>query len=100
MRGDLKDVTADRECQRLLADLESLNARAQTLSNRLDRDYVAVGKAWGITEGLRKALDSARAELGRINENGECAGPKDRDDNNEEGRQEALSAGCDYGFDD
>ncbi len=57
------DCTTDPECQRLLADLESLAQRAESLKKRLDNEHVAVGKAWGITRGLGIALQSARSEF-------------------------------------
>jgi hypothetical protein len=59
------DATQDNECQELLADLASLLGRARGLSERFDREYLAVGKCWGITRALQVALDTAESEFTR-----------------------------------
>lgn len=58
------DATTDPDCQSLLADLEALAARAETLSERFDHEHVGAGKCWGVTHALREALASARSEFG------------------------------------
>jgi hypothetical protein len=65
------DTTTDPECQALLRDLKALSHRANVLSRRLDREHVAVGKAWGITRGLDAALSSALREFCAVEEIGE-----------------------------
>ena len=58
----------DHDCQRLLSDLRELSARADALSQRLDRERCAVGTLWGVARGLREALDRAESELAPLGE--------------------------------
>jgi hypothetical protein len=53
----------------VLPDLMSVSrdvpCRARRLSERFDREYLAVGKCWGITRALQTALDTAESEFKR-----------------------------------
>ncbi len=64
MARQFLNAHTDPEALALLADLEALAARAETLSTRYDREHVAVGKFWGVTRDLRAALGAARGECG------------------------------------
>lgn len=61
--GLIMNPLTDPECQQFLTDLRALEQRATALSNRLDREYGAVGKLWDVRQSLTHALERAETEL-------------------------------------
>ncbi len=64
MSKQFLNASTDPEARALWTDLQALATRAEALSQRYDREHVAVGAFWGVTRGLAAAVEAARREFG------------------------------------